>query len=413
MNDFFDRAMQIAPGVQWGDALTAVLAGVATFLLLQAGTRMLTRRLQTMAGSTRTQLDDGLAQVLSHTSTPLLLLVAVLVGVGLLPLDERWHERVSQLWFAVVAIQVGLWGQHAVSLMLRGYHRRHGGDAPISASATMLGWGLRGALWLVVVLAVLANLGINITAFIASLGIGGIAVALAVQNILGDLFASLAIAVDKPFEVGDVINVGGVTGVVEKVGLKTTRIRALGGEQVVMSNSELLKQTVANFKRLRARRVVFGFGLTYDATADQVAEVVEVVRGLVQADERLEFLRAHFKGFGESSLDFEVVYRVKDDSYDVYMDCQQALNLGLMRAFAERGLQFAFPTRTLNIVTPGAPAGTGPLTPTGPRADGGVSQVAGSGTGSAAPSGTGGVPAATAAALAAAQGGASGETDSL
>lgn len=221
--------------------------------------------------------------------------------------------------------------------------------------------GARGAVWVVVVLAVLSNLGVNITAFVASLGIGGIAVALAVQNILSDLFASLAIAVDKPFEVGDSITVGDVTGTVERVGLKTTRIRSLGGEQIVMSNAELLKRTVANFKRLQTRRVLFSFGITYDATADEVAGVPPLVQQLIEADPLLEYVRAHFKGFGQNALNFEVVYRVKDPSYDVYMDRQQALNLALMRALQARGLNFAYVSNTLQVVgLPGSGGRSGP-----------------------------------------------------
>jgi small-conductance mechanosensitive channel len=254
----------------------------------------------------------------------------------------------------VVAVQLGLWGQQALTQGLQYQARRQAGvtgtGAALSASATLLGWGLRGALWVVISLAVLSNMGVNITAFVASLGIGGVALALAVQNILGDLFASLAIAVDKPFEVGDSITVGDVTGTVERVGLKTTRIRSLGGEQIVMSNAELLKRTVANFKRLQTRRVAFTFGLSYNASADEIAAVPPIVKALIEADEKLEFVRAHFKGFGQSSLDFEVVYRVLDPSYDVYMDRQQALNLALMRSLGERGLSFAFVVPAVNVV---------------------------------------------------------------
>ena len=348
--EFIDRARASLPGVQWTDVLPALLAGLLTIVVLKAGLRLLIQRLRVLSARTRTGFVDGLLRVLERTNTGLIWVVGLLVGLGLLPLDDRWHDRVSQLWFAVVALQIGLWGQQAVALALAAQQQRHSSGGAVSATATLLGWGLRGALWVVVVLAVLSNMGVNITAFVASLGIGGIAVALAVQNILGDLFASLAIAVDKPFEVGDSITVGDVTGTVERVGLKTTRIRSLGGEQIVMSNAELLKRTVANFKRLQTRRVLFAFGVTYDTPADQVAAVPPLVKELIEADPKLEYVRAHFKGFGESSLNFEVVYRVKDPDYDVYMDRQQALNLALMRALQERGIRFAFPTQTLNLV---------------------------------------------------------------
>jgi len=203
-----------------------------------------------------------------------------------------------------------------------------------------------------VLLGMLSNLGVNITAFVASLGVGGIAVALAAQNILGDLFASLAIVMDKPFEVGDFIVLGSVSGTVENVGLKTTRIRSLGGEQVVMSNTELLKQTVSNYKRLAQRRIVFTFSVTYGTTPELLAEVPGIVQRAVGSSSRLRFDRAHFKGFGDSSLDFEAVYIVLDPDYGIYMDEQQRINLELMRELAARGIRFALPSRTLYMVPP-------------------------------------------------------------
>jgi small-conductance mechanosensitive channel len=371
-NDFLNRAAAFWPDVDWTDALPALLAALLTVVIVKAGLRLTIQRLRTLSQRTRTSVDDGLLRVLQQTHTALIWVVGLLVGLSMLPLDDRWHGRLTQLWFAVVALQIGLWGQQAVALLLAAQQRRHNsagaGMAAVSATATLLGWGLRGALWAVVVLAILSNMGVNITAFVASLGIGGIAVALAVQNILGDLFASLAIAVDKPFEVGDSITVGDVTGTVERVGLKTTRIRSLGGEQVVMSNAELLKRTVANFKRLQTRRVAFNFGVTYDTPADQVAAVPPLVKELIEADPKLEFGRAHFKGFGESSLTFEVVYRVRDPDYDVYMDRQQALYLALMRGLQQRGIRFAFPTQTLNLVAgPQQQVAGSPATPGAPK----------------------------------------------
>lgn len=349
-NDFVARAAAAWPDVSWPEVLPAVLAAALTIVALKAALVLSVRRLKLLSQRTRTTLDDGLVAVLVRTRSAVIWAVGLLVGLSMLPLDDRWHGRVSQLWFAVVALQLGLWVQQALSQLLAAHQQRQGGGPAPSASTTLLGWALRAALWAIILLAVLSNLGVNITAFVASLGIGGIALALAVQNILGDLFASLAIAVDKPFEVGDSITVGDVTGTVERVGLKTTRIRSLGGEQVVMSNAELLKRTVANFKRLQTRRVLFSFGITYDASVDEVAAVPPLVRQLVEADPQLEFARAHFKGFGGNSLDFEVVYRVKDAGYDVYMDRQQALYLALMRALRERGIRLAFPATTVNVV---------------------------------------------------------------
>jgi small-conductance mechanosensitive channel len=191
---------------------------------------------------------------------------------------------------------------------------------------------------------------VNITALVASLGVGGVAVALAVQNVLGDLFASLSIAVDKPFEVGDFITLGAVAGSVEQVGLKTTRIRALGGEQVIISNTELLKQTINNYKRMQERRVVFKFGLSHATTTpDQAEAVPALVRQAITAQQHTRFDRAHLVAFGDSTLDFEVVYFVLSADYNLYMDIQQRINLALLREFQRLGVALAFPTRTVHM----------------------------------------------------------------
>ena len=322
---------------------------VLAYVAMRTALRLALGRLRRMADRTSTRIDDTAVEVLSGTSQGLMLLAALLMGVGMLDLPDRWHARVGQLWFVALVLQVGLWGTRAIAAGVRRYVERHssGGMTQVGASATLMSWGLRTLLWAIVLLAMLSNLGVNITAFVASLGVGGIAVALAVQNILGDLFASLAIAVDKPFEVGDFIVVGGIAGTVQLVGLKTTRIRSLSGEQVVMSNTELLKQTINNFKRMAERRIVFQFGVTYDTTPTQAQAIPALVRRAVEASGKTRFDRAHLKGFGDSSLDYEVVYIVLDPSYNLYMDLQQEINLTLMRELDAMGVGFAFPTRTL------------------------------------------------------------------
>jgi small-conductance mechanosensitive channel len=296
-------------------------------------------------------------EILNGTSRGLMALTAVLVGVGTLNLAEPWTSRLSHLWFLTLMLQVALWANRAVTLGLQRYFNRHAGHGgPASASATLLSWALRTVLWAVAILSVLANVGVNITAFVASLGIGGVAVALAVQNILSDLFASLAIAVDKPFEVGDGIGVGAVAGTVEYVGLKTTRIRAAGGEQVIMSNADLLKQTVSNFKRQMTRRVVINFGVSYDTTPEQLEAIPDVIRRILEGQEQVRFDRAHFKGFGESALNFEVVYIVLVADFNLHMDLQQRFNLQLMRELRDIGVSFAHPTRTIHVAGQIAPA---------------------------------------------------------
>ena len=340
-------------GVPLWSLCVALAAAVATYAAILVVLHLLTRRAKVWATQSHSGMALTMVDVLEGTSRTLMLVVALLVGASLLDLPGRWESRLSQLWFVAVALQMGLWGMRATTMAVQRYVERHSstGMTQVSASATLLSWGLRTLLWSVVVLAILSNLGVNITAFIASLGVGGIAVALAVQNILGDLFASLAIAVDKPFEVGDFIVVGNVSGTVQVIGLKTTRIRSLQGEQVVMSNTDLLKQTISNYRLLERRRIVFGFGVSYDTTPEQAQAIPGVVRKIIEAQPGLQFDRAHFKAFGASSLDYEVVYIVQDPAFNVYMDQQQAINLGLMHELKALGVDFAFPTSTVHIAS--------------------------------------------------------------
>ncbi|KAB7584271.1 mechanosensitive ion channel family protein [Verminephrobacter eiseniae] len=345
-------------GLPLWNLMLALAAAVASYAVIGLLLRLLTGRAKTWASLTDGAVARTGVDVLEGTSRPLMLVLALLIGASLLDLPGRWENRLNQLWFVAMALQMGLWGRRAIDLGVHRYLERHGpanaatGTAQqVGASATLLSWGLRSLLWSVVLLAILSNVGVNITAFIASLGVGGIAVALAVQNILGDLFASLAIAVDKPFEVGDFITVGSISGTVQVIGLKTTRIRSLQGEQIVVSNTDLLKQTISNFRLLETRRIVFGFGVAYGTTPEQAQAIPGLVRRLIEAQPKLRFDRAHFKAFGASSLDYEVVYFVEDPAYGVYMDLQQSINLGLMRELQALGVEFAVPTRTLHIAS--------------------------------------------------------------
>ena len=351
----------------------ASLVAFAAWLAIRGALMVARKALDRVADLGSSKSASALSQILRGTHPMLVVLTALLIGISTLVLPAAWHERVSHLWFVTLIVQVALWCNRGIAIALDQYFRRIGGDsanlAQASATSTLLSWALHTGLWTVVMLAILSNLGVNISAFIASLGVGGIAIALAAQNILGDLFASLSIAIDKPFEVGDAISVGDVTGTVERVGLKTTRIRSFVGEQVVISNTNLLTQTVRNYKRLHTRRIVYPIGITYDATPDQVEAVPQIMKRLIEADPRLRFDRSHLKGFGESSIDFETVFHVQAPEYGVFMECQQALGLALMREFAERGISFAFPSRTVYLVNPpasadarasGGPAGSPP-----------------------------------------------------
>jgi len=222
-------------------------------------------------------------------------------------------------------------------------------DAASVATITAFGFIGRLFLWTIVLLLILDNLGVDITSLIAGLGIGGIALALAAQNILGDLFASLSIMLDKPFVIGDFIIVDEYMGSIEQIGLKTTHLRSLSGEQLIISNADLLKSRIRNYKRMYERRVVFSLGVIYQTPYDKLKTIPAMVREIIEAQEQTRFDRAHFKEFGNSSLNFEIVYWVKNPDYNVYMDLHQAINMEIFRRFEEEGIVFAYPTQTLYL----------------------------------------------------------------
>jgi small-conductance mechanosensitive channel len=213
----------------------------------------------------------------------------------------------------------------------------------------LVGFVMRLVVWTAVLLVLLDNLGVDITALVAGLGVGGIAVALAAQNILGDLFASLSIVLDKPFVVGDFIAIGEFLGSVEHVGLKTTRLRSLSGEQVVFSNADLLGSRVRNYGRMFERRVLFSLGVTYQTPPDKMRRIPVMIREIVESQDRVRFDRAHFQGFGDFALLFEVVYYVLSREYNVHMDIQQSINMTLLERFAAEGIEFAYPTQTVFV----------------------------------------------------------------
>jgi small-conductance mechanosensitive channel len=345
-----------------GNGLAAWTAALATAAivcaLLYGARRIVVVRLQAYARETATYLDDVAITVLCATHPLFVLLMGAYAGAQWLVLPGNGAVVLARLAIAALLLQAARWGDVGLRDWLHHYRaERSAQDVASTTSTAALGFVARTLLWLVIVLMILDNFGVNITTLVASLGIGGIAVALAIQNILGDLFSSLSIVLDKPFVVGDFITVDDIAGTVEYVGLKTTRIRGLGGEQVVFSNSDLLKSRIRNYKRMQTRRIVFTIGVVYEIDKRQLLAIPGILREIVSAQPQARFDRAHFKSYGASSLDFETVYIVETPDYAVYMDIQQAINVALFDRFAQEGIGFAYPTQTVYFTQAGAPPG--------------------------------------------------------
>lgn len=208
---------------------------------------------------------------------------------------------------------------------------------------------VRIIIWSIALLFILDNLNIQITGLITGLGIGGIAVAFAAQNILNDLFNYFTIFFDKPFDIGDFVIVGNYKGSIEHIGVKTTRIRSLSGEQLIISNTDLVNSRVNNYKRMERRRINFSFGVTYDTSLEKLKQIPEIIENIIKEVEGTEFDRAHFSEYAEFSLLFQVVYYVTDSDYKVYMDIQQKINYRLYEELEKLGVEFAFPTQTIHL----------------------------------------------------------------
>jgi small-conductance mechanosensitive channel len=332
----------------WGIALLVTAALYLFLLLVQA---LMRNKVAQHTARTRNEWDDFLVGLVQEIWAPFLLLLAVYVGSLLLTLSEG---ATAALWLLVktaLLVQLGIWLVSLTNFMIARRVKRHSvEDATATTNLSVLSVMLKVAVWAVVILLVLDNLpGIQITSLIASLGIAGVAVGLAVQNILGDLFASLSIALDKPFVIGDFINVGDFSGTVEKIGLKSTRVRSLSGEQLVFGNNDLLSSRIRNYKRMNRRRVPFNLGVTYQTKYDQLKLIPEIVREVIEPHEKVTFDRAHFKEYGGSALIFEIVYYVEESDYNLFMDIQQSINLELYKRFEHEGIDFAYPTQTVFI----------------------------------------------------------------
>lgn len=346
--------MNFLDKIIWGNSaiiwLLAIVITFAVFFIMILVKKMVIRHLSRLAARTMTQIDDLVLAVLSKTKTYFLFIISAYAGSNFLVISKQVNEIWNKFFFVAVVIQIGFWLSEGVSFLISlSVKKRIADNIASAATISILGFIGKFLLWSIILLLILDNMGVNITSLVTGLGIGGVAVALAVQNILGDLFASLSIVVDKPFVPGDFVIIDQFMGTIENIGLKTTRLRSIGGEQLIFSNTDLLKSRIRNYKRMMERRVLFGFGVVYQTPPDKLLLINEIVRKVIDNQEKTRFDRVHFKDYGESSLNFEVVYYVEDPDYNFYMDIQQAINLEIFRRFMQEKIEFAYPTRTIFV----------------------------------------------------------------
>ena len=302
--------------------------------------------------------DQGVAlKVLSATRLWLLSPVALYAAASALELPSRLEHFVDLLLAVALMLQSAVWLNCVIASWLALLIEKRHSDGDAATTIGWLGFVARIVVWTFSLLLILNHLNFNITALVTGLGVGGVAVALAVQNILGDLFASLSIVLDKPFVVGDFIVVGDAMGAVEHIGLKTTRVRSLGGELIVFSNTDLLKSRIHNYKRMVERRVVFTVGVIYSTPVDSLEQIPRMLREIAEAQRQVRLDRAHFKEFADHALIFEVVYYVEKADFNLYMDIQQEINLAIIRRFAQQGIALATPVLAVQLERKALPRG--------------------------------------------------------
>ena len=335
--------------------LAAALLAVVVLGILLVIRALVVSRLKSLAEKTKNKIDDAIADVFARTHILFLVAVAILTGATILELGARW-DSLRKILVIVALVQGGLWGVGLLLVTLARWREKKAEDPSAKTVIGAMGFMGKLGIWSVVLLLALQNLGVDISTLLAVGGVSGIAVALAVQGILGDLFASVSILMDKPFQVGDFIIVGDMMGVVEHVGLKTTRVRSLSGEELIFSNSDLLGSRIRNYRAMKERRVPFSVGVTYQTPHAKLEAIPGMIREIVESKDDVRFDRCHFKKLGDFSLDFETVYHMLKPDYTLYMETQQAINLGIFMKFEKEKIEFAYPTQTLIVEKPGGEA---------------------------------------------------------
>ncbi|MGD7035208.1 mechanosensitive ion channel domain-containing protein [Methylotuvimicrobium buryatense] len=321
-----------------------------TFILLFVLRWFLIRGLRHAAERKHFSQANEILSTVKRANLIFFLVVAVFFASLSLTLDPATDTTIAKITKVVIALQIAIWLSGFIrAWIFRILSRKTKRDGASMGALAILNFISQVLLWAVALLLILQNIGIDITALVAGLGIGGIAIALALQRILSDLFASLSIVLDKPFVIGDFVNFGDFFGTIEHIGVKTTRLRSLTGEQIICANGELLDTRIRNYKRMQERRVVFKLGVVYDTPYEKLQAIPAMLKAIVEKRDKTRFDRAHFFQYGEFSLDFEIVYYVLSPDYGVYMDAQQAINLDIYQQFQQEGIEFAYPTQSLYV----------------------------------------------------------------
>lgn len=334
--------------IYWGNSVWAYLVAAGSIIIAWVALRVLRYRvisvIRKRTEATKGQLDDVLVKAVQNYLLPfayLWLNYSIISQLNLHPKLERILEVAMifiTTYYTIRLINFLICGALTI------YMERKNEPAERIRQLNGILLVLKALVWIIGIIVLIDNLGYNIRTVIAGLGVGGIAVALAAQNILGDLFSYLVIFFDKPFEIGDFIVMGQHSGVVEKIGIKTSHVRSPDGQQLVMPNAEMVKTVIHNYKRLLRRRMLFNISVTFHTPPATLKEIPGIIRDIIDRYEPVTFDRAHVKGFGEYSVNYEAVYYIDSADFLTFMDMHQAICIDILETFGKKGIEFAFPT---------------------------------------------------------------------
>lgn len=346
MTDILDQVYYNNTVRQYLITLAVIIGGLLLVLLIK---RLLIKRLSAWAEKTEGTWDDFIVESISRFGVPIFLWLVVYWGLHILRLSDRAAYYLAVITSVILTYYVLRLISSMILMLLKAeLRRRERGDEKLKQLGGLI-MVVNIVIWFLGFVFLLSNWGVKVTPIIAGLGIGGIAVALAAQNILGDLFSYFVIFFDRPFEAGDFIIVEDMMGSIEYVGIKTTHIRSLSGEQIIIGNSNLTNSRIRNYKRMFRRRVVFGINVDYGTPRELVEKIPGMLRSIVEQQQDITFDRAHFAAYNDWSLRFEVVYYVLNPDYNLYMDIQQRINLQILDAFEHNDIRFAIPTQSLYV----------------------------------------------------------------
>ena len=336
--------------------LIVLISLVLGLILVRLFHRFGLRRIRRFSRSTRFKGDDVLVRVLDLTVLPILYFGIVYASLQSLELNETLATARDFVGAFIVAICCILGIQQLIEYSLGFYYSssRYNEEEKEKnrVKVNLILPAIRVVIWTVGAVFLLQNLGYDLSAVVASLGIGGIAIALASQGLLQDLFSYFAIVLDVPFSIGDFIVVDDYAGTVKHIGIKTTRLESISGEQLIFPNQYLTSAKIQNFQEMKRRQVVFSLGVIYDTSREKLIEIPRLIQEIIESIENTEFVRSHFTSYGASSLDFETVYYVLDSDYVIYMNIHQQINFAIWDAFKGRNIEFAYPSQTIYFDPP-------------------------------------------------------------